>query len=367
MNQNWRSTGSVSVLGMGVALPGPPLTLDCLLQRIETRFPGLPRARLEALSRRLEITSRHVARPFEARVERAAPGLSNPALAAAALSAALGDAGLTPAELGFVLGHTATPAQPLPSNIALAADVLGYSGPALELRQACTGFAAALSIAFGLLAHPDAAPVAIVGSETGSLFFDPQADLDSQLVGLAMMGDGAAAIVLGPAQPGAAAIDAAWFGSIGLGRAPGLAFLHGGADFPAAPGDGPITAMHDHRAVLESGEALFRAALAGAAEHGIEAVREDWIIPHQASGRIGHQLAPFLGVSPERVFVNANRVGNTGSAAMWLALAELRQRLAPGETALALGAEATKYMHGGFRYTHAAAVTGRPGGPNGSG
>jgi 3-oxoacyl-[acyl-carrier-protein] synthase III len=61
-------------------------------------------------------------------------------------------------------------------------------------------------------------------------------------------------------------------------------------------------------------------------------------------------LSPFLGIKPERVFVNAEELGNTGSAAIWLALAELRKSLRPGASVLALGAEATKYMFGGFHY-----------------
>jgi 3-oxoacyl-[acyl-carrier-protein] synthase-3 len=60
----------------------------------------------------------------------------------------------------------------------------------------------------------------------------------------------------------------------------------------------------------------------------------------------------FLGIEPSRVFVNADRLGNTGSAAVWLALAELRPCLESGASALALGAEATKYMFGGFHYVH---------------
>ena len=124
----------------------------------------------------------------------------------------------------------------------------------------------------------------------------------------------------------------------------------------------------------------------------------DWLIPHQVSGRIGRQLARRFGLPAERFFVNADRVGNTGSAAIWIALAELRAGLrattsksaancpsivmvgeggpstsytagstqdvhgAPARTitkrpgvprgsrTLVLGAEATKYMHGGFCY-----------------
>ena len=63
-------------------------------------------------------------------------------------------------------------------------------------------------------------------------------------------------------------------------------------------------------------------------------------------------LAPFLGIEQSHVFVNADSLGNTGSAAIWLALAELRSHLDSGRRVLALGAEATKYMFGGFLYVH---------------
>jgi 3-oxoacyl-[acyl-carrier-protein] synthase-3 len=64
-------------------------------------------------------------------------------------------------------------------------------------------------------------------------------------------------------------------------------------------------------------------------------------------------LTTPLGIARERIVVTADRLGNTGSAAIWLALAQLRPTLKPGETVLALGAEATDFMFGGFRYCHA--------------
>ena len=74
---------------------------------------------------------------------------------------------------------------------------MAFRGPYLELRQACTGFANALAIAQGLASACDGA-VAIVGSETGSVHFDPlrAAEDSGQLVNFLQMGDGAAAVVL---------------------------------------------------------------------------------------------------------------------------------------------------------------------------
>lgn len=341
----WLSHGQLSVLGTGVALPGPPVASDALIGQITLRFAVPGQRRAQAIAQRFAIETRHLCRDFDAATEPARPGHANPDLAAQAVTRALSEAGLEIDDIGYLIGHTATPVQPLPGNIALAADRLGYRGPHLELRQACTGFANALMIAFGLLSVPDARPVAIVGSETGSLFFDPHdiASDPGQLVNMVQMGDGAGAIVLGPSAPTGATISAAWVGSIGLGRSPGLQ-VHAAA---------PRRFDHDFAAILASGSLLFDAGRAAALRHGISLDAVDTIIPHQVSGRIGRQAAAHFGMAPERFFVNADRVGNTGSAAIWIALAALRET-APtaGSRALVLRAEATKFMHGGFVYEH---------------
>ena len=163
------------------------------------------------------------------------------------------------------------------------------------------------------------------------------------------MGDGAGAIVLGPPAPGADRLSAAWFGSIGLDRSPGLQMRNGGSAAPGNNSRGPLGFEHDFSAVLRGGAELFEAGIAAAMSQGLALGDVDWIIPHQASGKVGTLLARHLGQPEERFFVNADRLGNTGSAAIWIALAELRARGLPrGTRTLALGAEATKYMFGGF-------------------
>jgi len=101
-----------------------------------------------------------------------------------------------------------------------------------------------------------------------------------------------------------------------------------------------------------SGPELFQYGAAVARELEVDIDTVDHVIPHQANGHSAELLGPYLGIEPRRVFVNADHLGNTGSAAIWLALAELRSTLAPGASVVALGAEATKYMFGGFCYLH---------------
>src|SRR5262249_12124191 len=352
--QSWHDPRKLKVLGMGTALPGPPVSTAELLERVETRFGIAVARRGTALADKLKIATRHICRDFAARHEVPRPGHANPDLAATALRAALADAKLGVGDLAYLIGHTTSPARLVPPNIALVADRVGFTGPYMELRQACTGFANALVIAQGLVSVPGVRAVAIVGSETGSVYFDPQRASEDvrQLVNLVQMGDGASAIVFGPAdsRPGAR-LSNNFFGQIGLGRAPGFTLAAGGSDMPFVA-TGALEFEHDCAAVRTSGPELFDrgAAVAGSLRIAVDTV--DHIIPHQANGRMAELLGPYLGIESRRVFVNADHLGNTGSAAIWLALAELRSRLEPGAGVLVLGAEATKYMFGGFSYVH---------------
>jgi 3-oxoacyl-[acyl-carrier-protein] synthase III len=339
---------------MGTALPGPPVSTTELLTRVEKRFGVAVSSRGGRLASRLKIATRHICRDFEARHEVPRRGHSNPDLATAALRAALNEAQIEVGDLTYLIGHTTSPACLVPPNIALVADRIDFAGPYMELRQACTGFANALVIAQGLTSVAGVKAVAIIGSETGSVYFDPQrAGEDvSQLVNLVMMGDGAAAIVVGPDDSRSGArISLNFFGQVGSGRSPGIALHAGGSDEPFIEG-GAVEFEHDFAAVRNNGPELFYhgAAAARALGTGVETVNH--VIPHQANGHMAELLGPFLGIEPTRVFVNAERLGNTGSSAIWLALAELRSSLETGASILALGAEATKYMFGGFHYVH---------------
>jgi 3-oxoacyl-[acyl-carrier-protein] synthase-3 len=127
-----------------------------------------------SIAYRLKIATRLFCRDFAARHEAPRPGHSNPDLAAAALSAGLEEAHLLVSDLAYLIGHSASPAYLVPPNIALVADRLGFTGPYMEIRQACTGFANALVIAQGLASVPGVKAVEIVRSETGSVYFDPR-------------------------------------------------------------------------------------------------------------------------------------------------------------------------------------------------
>src|SRR5712675_1428088 len=92
--QLWHDRRKLKVLGMGTALPGPPVTTAQLLKLVEDRFGVAVSRRGTALASRLKIATRHLCRDFEARREAPRPGNSNPDLAAIALQMALEEAQL---------------------------------------------------------------------------------------------------------------------------------------------------------------------------------------------------------------------------------------------------------------------------------
>jgi 3-oxoacyl-[acyl-carrier-protein] synthase-3 len=339
-----------------MALPGPAITnvdLAAFLERHQAAVRGSIAVRL---AERLAVRTRHLCRELTEPVVGPRARDSNPELSARALRQALNDARLDVHALGFLIGHTTTPHTLLPPNVGWVADLVGYDGPFVELRQACTGFAAALVFASGMLAQPQEKPVAIVGSETGSVFFDPRCAGEDreQLLNLVQMGDGAGAAILAPViGQSRSTIAHVFYGSLGHGHEPGLGILYGGSAVPIT--NGRVNCFsHRYDDIKQLGPELFAAGIRAAGDAGIELRDIDWFLPHQVNGRMDQILRSRFGIPAEKVVVTADRFGNLGSAAIWTSLDWLRRsgRLQPGDRVLILGAESTKYMFGGFVYTH---------------
>ena len=360
------ASGRIRVLGTGQCLPGLAISNHDLLTRISQNF-GISTRRGKAIASLIGIDYRHHARDWQQRLEAPKSGERNPDLCALALRQAFAEASLAETNLQYLIGHTTTPARLLPPNIAEVAMQLCHTAPYMELRQACTGFANALQIAFGMLndaqANPKPKPIGIVGSELGSVFLDPALLPNSpdQWVNLMQMGDGAGAILLAPddetedADSKSATIECAFFGHLAICQS-GFSLADGGSDFPSiVTGSQTAQFQHDFESVRSIGAALFHAGFAAAKQAGVNIHDLAYILPHQANGHIGDWIAREYDLPPALFYGNARHVGNLGSAAIWVALDTLRRSglLHANDKVLVLGAEASQYMYGGFVYTHA--------------
>lgn len=342
--------GRVKLLGSGSVLPGNPINNKQLFAGIEKQCGKMMARKAALISRRLGINERHFCRAEEAGIS--APDQTAPQLCIKALKAAQSD-NKNNTNIDYLIGHTTSPETLLPPNIAWVAEQLDHKGPYMELRQACTGFANALQIAIPMLAN-DASmqSIAIVGSEVGSIYFDLSKDFinSEQLVNYVQMGDGAGAVLLA-ADDGSDSdiISDAYIGHIGNGKAPGF-YMQGGGSADVQCESGLPVFRHNVAEVREQGASLFVKGLESILSRGYSINDFDYILPHQVNGHLGKLLSEHLNVPKERIIVDADKLGNLGSAAIWVSLDRLRQsgKLNQGQKVLVLGAEATKYLYGGF-------------------
>lgn len=348
---NWQDDREMSVLATGSFYPGEPISSSDLVKQIDRIFSLEIEKRGLLIAKKLNINSRHFVRDFLAIKEEPRQGNNNPELAAQAIKKALKTAGLKINDIGYLISHSATPMHNLPSNAAFVAELLNYHGPYAEFRQACTGFINALIMAAGLLTKPNSRPVIIVGSETGSTFLNPlktQKD-NGQLVNLMQMGDGAGAIILAPKNTSKSCIKNIAHGQCGVGKKSGLIMENGGSKFPFTADILEFT--HDFSLIKKHGLDLILQSLKALELNGVNSADVDYILPHQANGIMELLLKDYFS-SSSKIIVEASNVGNTGSAAIWLGLDSVRKNLKNKEKVLVLGAEATKYMYGGFLYEH---------------
>jgi 3-oxoacyl-[acyl-carrier-protein] synthase-3 len=341
----------LKLLGSGSALPGERVDNERLLESLE-RHCGATKAKLaRRIAQHLGIRSRHISRDLDRPQSGALPGFDAPTLCKQAI-----DASGANGSMSFLIGHTSTPHSLLPPNVAWVADQLAYLGPYMELRQACAGFSNALVIAAAMIAEDETAVVGIVGSENGSPYFDISKDFTDreQLVNFVQMGDGAGAVVLGADDGvGEGTISDIFVGQLGNGAQPGISIEGGGSANPACSAGLPF---FRHRAgqVRSNGATLIEAGLEAISARGHALGEFDWIIPHQVNGRLAELFTEHYPETAGKVFVTADRLGNLGSAAIWASFDALRRsgKLARGQRVLILGAEASKYLYGGFVYTH---------------
>jgi 3-oxoacyl-[acyl-carrier-protein] synthase-3 len=294
----------ICILGTGAHAPAKVLTNHELARTVETTD--------EWIVTRTGIRERRIAGKNE----------TTSLMAAAASRAALADAGIEAAQVDLIIVATLTPDQPMPATACLVQHLLGVPVRAAcyDLNAACSGFLYALDTAWALLGSGRYRHALVIGAEKLSSIVD-WTDRSTCV----LFGDGAGAVVLGPARGGAKILgmrlyaEGAHAGLLAVPRGPRSCIQMKGREiFKIA-----VREMEDAaREILE--------------QHGLAATSIACVIPHQANLRIIESLAQYLGLPLERFVVNLDRYGNTSAASIPLALDEARRsgRVRPGDTTL---------------------------------
>jgi 3-oxoacyl-[acyl-carrier-protein] synthase-3 len=246
---------------------------------------------------------------------RASAGVEAVDLAEAAAKQAIAAAGIRPDQIGAVLVSTISNTVQTPSLAALLTDRVGASpAPAYDISAACAGFTYGIAQADSFIRTGLAEYVLVVGAEKLSQYAKPTDRTISFL-----LGDGAGAAVLGPAdEPGVSPTvwgsDGSKWDVVGMDSTLGQYRDGAGAvDWPTLRQEGPSVfrwAVWDMAKVAQ--QALDAA--------GISADDLAAFIPHQANIRIIDELAKQLKL-PEHVMIARDIVttGNTSAASIPLA------------------------------------------------
>jgi 3-oxoacyl-[acyl-carrier-protein] synthase III len=251
----------------------------------------------------------------------AAPDERLSEFAARAGAAALGRAGVDPADVDLVLVATLTQDELMPNAAPVVAHAVGADrAGAIDLGAACTGFLSGLSLGAAQIETGRAERVLLIGAD----FTTRIVDWDDKRTA-PLFGDGVGAVVLGPAAGEVGAIGPIILGADGSG-APAIHIDHSDRKLRM---DGPEVYRH---AVARMGEATVK-AVEGA---GLTLEDIDLFVYHQANGRILRALAEKLQLPSERVVDVIENLGNSSAATLplGLAAAEREGRLWPGARVL---------------------------------
>jgi 3-oxoacyl-(acyl-carrier-protein) synthase III len=294
---------AVGVLGLGSYVPSRRVTNDEI-----SRWSG--------------VTPQWVADRTGIHERRyAAKGEATSDMAAAAVRDLLIRAEVDAEQVAVLTVATATPDQPQP---ATAVHVQRKAGlpvcPAFDVSAVCSGFVYGLVVTAGMMAMDEAAGYGVcVGADSFSQIMDRS---DPRTV--ALFGDGAGSVLLGPVPDGFGVVGHALLAD---GRSAG------DVEVPAGGSALPTT-----RATLERGEHHFR--MQGrdvkdfAAAHvpkvcdealdraGVAMDDVDRVIFHQGNVRLVESLAARMGVREDQMFLTAGTLGNTAAASVPLTLAQ---------------------------------------------
>jgi len=241
-------------------------------------------------------------------------------MAARAAERAMRRAGVTPEQIDLIVVATITPDMPFPNTASLVQRKIGAKrAAAFDVEAACSGFIFALEIGQQFIMSHTYDTVLVIGAEKLSSITDWQ-DRNTCV----LFGDGAGAAIL-QNRPQSHGLLTAVMGADG--EKANLLFMPGGGSrCPATP---ESVKARQHYLRMEGKETFKNAvqAMYGAAQEALRRCELDirkikCIIPHQANRRIIEAVGERLGATPEQLFVNLDRYGNTSAASVAIALDE---------------------------------------------
>lgn len=255
-------------------------------------------------------------------------GVGTSDLAVKASQNALKNAGLTAFDIDAIVFATSSPDYCAPGAGVLLQQKLGcHKIPAFDVRNTSPGFLFSLELADSLIKCGKYETVLVVGAEVHStgLDFTDRGRLMSVL-----FGDGAGAVILQRTlsehhiistklHSDGTHYNKLWCEGPSSLNHPRITqkMIEDGKIYPTI--DGPFIFEQSVSHMSMACESLL-------AEQDLDIPDIDWVIPHQANLRIIKNLAKHMEIPMERVIHNIEKVGNTSSASIPIAMDEANSK-----------------------------------------
>jgi 3-oxoacyl-[acyl-carrier-protein] synthase-3 len=251
---------------------------------------------------------------------------------------AIENAGLEKDDIDFIIFATLSPDYYFPGPGVMVQEALGLTEiGALDVRNQCSGFVYALSVADQFVKTGMYSNILVIGSELHSGGLDKT---DRGRGVSVIFGDGAGAVVVSRSDDDSRGILSTHLHSEGA-HAKELALI-GPATTRWVP---EIMADNDPEDIsyypYMNGNFVFKHAVTRFAEvigeglqhNGLNPDQIDLLIPHQANLRISEFIRQKMGLSEDKVYNNIMRYGNTTAGSIPIALSEAiaENRLAPND------------------------------------
>ncbi len=263
-------------------------------------------------------------------------------MAVEAAKIAIERAGTTPEEIDFIVFATLSPDYYFPGCGVMVQRAMKMKEiGALDVRNQCSGFLYALSVADQFIKTGMYKNILVIGSEKHSFGLDFTTRGRNISV---IFGDGAGAVVLQPTEKPGQGILSTHLHSDGESAEilamynPGTHANHWGAKNYADFDDAEIAQMFMSKKMIDNaqlypymdGQAVFKKAVVKFPEVIMEALEKNglkssdinMLIPHQANLRISQFVQHKLQLSDDQVYNNIQYYGNTTAASVPIALCE---------------------------------------------
>lgn len=304
------------IKGFGYYVPEKVVTNDDLAKLMTTND--------EWITERTGIKQRHYRKNINDAEETTAY------LGLQASKKAIESAGLTAKDIDYIVFATLSPDYYFPGCGVLLQEMLGCDTiGALDVRNQCSGFVYAMSVADAFIKVGQYKNVLVVGAEIHSFGLD----FTDRGRGVSVIfGDGAGAIVLSASEDDSVqGILATNMHSEGK-YADELCTKFPGTKYgwsvrlknePDAIPDEEIYPHMNGNFVFKHAVTRFPETIHEALEKAGKKVEDlDLLIPHQANKRIAQYVQQQLGLPDEKVMVNIEKYGNTTAASIPIALSE---------------------------------------------